>query len=69
MAGMLQIITYLLCVHLIYKGWAILQMAIMSTRPDRKAGIIGGTLAVLGSVILSGAFVQWIDSQAQSLSK
>jgi hypothetical protein len=53
MAGMLQIITYLLCVHLVYKGWEILQIAMMSARPDRRAGIIGGALAIVVSLALS----------------
>ena len=37
MLGMLQIITYLLCVYLVFKAFEILQIALMSNRDDRVA--------------------------------
>ena len=47
MIGMLQIITYLLCVYLVFKGFEILQIALMSGREDRAGGIVIGILAGL----------------------
>jgi hypothetical protein len=57
MIGMLQIITYLLCVYLVYKGWEILQIALMSNRENRKVGIVLGVVAVVGSFVASSIFV------------
>jgi len=36
MAGMLQIITYLLCFYLVIKGIEILQIGISSSRPSSR---------------------------------
>jgi len=68
MVGMLQIITYLLCVYLVYKGWEILQIALMSNRENRKVGIVLGVIAVVGSFIASAIFTYMIDLQASSVS-
>jgi uncharacterized membrane protein (DUF485 family) len=68
MVGMLQIITYLLCVYLIYKGVEIFQVALMSNRANRTGGIVIGTLAIIISVIAAGAFIFMIDKQAASVS-
>jgi uncharacterized membrane protein (DUF485 family) len=56
MVGMLQIIPYLLCVYLIYKGVEILQVALMSNRTNRTAGIIIGIGAIIISLIAAGFF-------------
>jgi hypothetical protein len=68
MVGMLQIITYLLCVYLVYKGWEILQIALMSNRENRKVGIVLGVIAVVGSFVASAIFTYMIDLQASSVS-
>jgi uncharacterized membrane protein (DUF485 family) len=68
MVGMLQIITYLLCVYLIYKGVEIFQVALMSNRTNRTAGIIIGICAIIGSVIAAGVFTIMIDAQARSVA-
>lgn len=69
MVGMLQIITYLLCVYLIYKGFEIFQTALMSPRENRTAGIIIGVLAIIISVIAALSFISMIDTQARSISE
>ena len=69
MVGMLQIITYLLCVYLVYKGFQIFQIALMSNRENRTGGIIIGVLAIVLSVILSLVFTNMIDTQARSISE
>jgi hypothetical protein len=69
MAGMLQIITYLLCVYLVFKGIEILQIGLMTSNPERaRTGKIIGVVAVVISVLVAAVFVLWIDLQAGSLS-
>lgn len=69
MAGMLQIITYLLAVLLIAKGVEILQIALASNRPRRRWVILIGIAALLGcsamAILLSAAQ----EIQAVSLSQ
>lgn len=68
MLGMLQIITYLLCVYLVFKGFEILQIALMSGRSDRAAGILIGVLAVAIAFGAALTFTRMIDAQARSVS-
>jgi len=67
MVGMLQIITYFLCVYLVFKGIEIYQIAQMSSRDDRKAGLRLGTAMILVSVIAAGIFYVLINMQAESV--
>lgn len=53
MVGMLQIITYLLCVSLVFKGIEIFQIALASQRTDGSrtfALIIGGAMIAITSL-------------------
>jgi len=68
MIGMLQIITYLLCVYLVYKGFEILQIALMSSREDRTMGLVIGAIAVIVAVGVALLFVKMIDAQATAVS-
>ena len=65
---MLQIITYLLCIYLVYKALEILQIGLMSNRANRTIGIIIGFIAIFISLFISGIFVGMIDTQAHSVS-
>ena len=67
MVGMLQIITYLLCIYLIFKGFEILQIALMSNREDRAAGMIIGTLLLVIAIGAAAMFVKMIDAQASAV--
>jgi uncharacterized membrane protein HdeD (DUF308 family) len=69
MAGMLQIITYLLSFYLILKGIEVLQIALASNRESRAGIITLGILTLIACVIAAGAFVFMQDQQAQSLSR
>jgi hypothetical protein len=69
MVGMLQIITYLLCVYLIYKGFEIFQIALMSNREARAGGLAIGLVAILASFALAALFVYWIDLQATKVAQ
>jgi amino acid transporter len=69
MAGMLQIITYLLAFYLVMKGVEILQIALASNRPSRAGIIFIGLLAIVACVGAAFTLVNMQDRQAQSLSR
>ena len=69
MAGMLQIITYVLCFYLIIKGFEILQIALASNR-EKRAGIITlGVLVLIACIAAAVFFANMQDQQAISLSQ
>jgi hypothetical protein len=68
MIGMIQILTYLLAVYLVFKGFEILQIALMSSRADRTAGIVIGIIGVVLAIGAAGYFVNMADNQASSVS-
>ncbi|HXR91085.1 MAG TPA: hypothetical protein VN750_12500 [Steroidobacteraceae bacterium] len=69
MAGMLQILTYLLSFYLVIKGVEILQIALASTR-EKRAGIITfGAIVLFACIIAAIAFSTAQDNQAQSMSR
>ena len=68
MVGMLQIITYLLCVYLIFKGIEIFQIALMGNPNKRAIGIVIGALMIVTSIIAAIIFTYMIDIQAKSVS-
>ena len=69
MAGMLQILTYMLAFYFILKGIEILQIALASNR-DKRGGIIAiGVLTLIGCVIAAIAFASMQDQQSVSLSQ
>ncbi|WKL57265.1 hypothetical protein Q1W73_16605 [Asticcacaulis sp. ZE23SCel15] len=68
MAGMLQIITYILCFYLVIKGIEILQIALASSREKRGPIIILGALTLAACLFAAVSFVGLQDKQALSLS-
>jgi len=69
MAGMLQIITYLLAFYLVVKGIEILQIGLASNRENRTGLIIFGALTLIACFVAGVGFVTMQDKQAQSLSQ
>ena len=69
MAGMLQIITYLLCFYLVVKGIEILQIGLASGRPNRAGPVTLGACVLVACIVAAGAFVTMQDDQARSLSR
>lgn len=67
MAGMLQIITYLLAFYLVVKGVEILQIALASNRDKRGGIILFGALVLVACTVAAFAFVAMQDLQAMSL--
>jgi uncharacterized membrane protein HdeD (DUF308 family) len=69
MAGMLQIITYLLAFYLVVKGIEVLQVALASPREKRGGIILLGALTLVACVAGAAWFVTMQDIQASSLSR
>lgn len=65
MVGMLQIITYLLCVYLIFKGIEIFQIANVKSRDNDGRGLYLGTAMIIIAVILALVFYTLINTQAE----
>jgi len=69
MAGMLQILTYMLAFYMVLKGVEILQIALASNR-EKRGGIIAiGALTLMACILAAFAFVALQDGQAESLSR
>lgn len=68
MAGMLQIITYLLAFYLVIKGVEILQIGLASNRESRWVVIVIGVLALVVCILGAAYFVDMQDKQAQHMS-
>jgi uncharacterized membrane protein (DUF485 family) len=69
MAGMLQIITYLLAFYLVVKGLEILQIALASNRVSRGGIIAFGVLVLVACIVAALAFVVMQDNQAASVGR
>lgn len=68
MLGMLQIITYLLCLYLIFKGAEIFQIAWMSTAENKGAGVAFGIVMLIFSIVAAAGFAYWITVFAEGVS-
>jgi hypothetical protein len=68
MAGMLQILTYLLSFYLVVKGLEILQIGLASSRVKRTGLVTFGALVLVACIIAAFAFSYMQDNQATSLS-
>jgi hypothetical protein len=68
MVGMLQIITYLLCVYLVFKAVEIFNIGLASNSDIRDASMAIGALAIIASIVLSIYFTNVIDGQAQAVA-
>jgi len=69
MAGMLQVITYLLAVYLVVKGLEVLQIGLASSREDRSGLITFGAIVLVFCIVAAIAAVVLQDTQATSMSK
>jgi len=68
MVGIMQIMVYLLCVYLIFKGVEILQIALMSESKHKGLGLSIGLLMFVVSVACALTFTYMVDKQAESIS-
>jgi len=53
MVGLIQILIYLACIHLVYKAVEIFQLAYVSDTKTRYNGIVFGILAIIISLLVS----------------
>jgi len=67
MAGMLQILTYLLAVYLVVKGVEVLQIGLASNRDNRTVLIIIGVITLVVCIGAGFSFTAMQDKQAQSM--
>ena len=68
MIGMLQIITWLLCVYLVFKGVEIFQIGYTTNNEaTKKNAMIIGAVALAASVLAAMIFFALIESQASSV--
>jgi hypothetical protein len=65
---MLQIITYLLCVYLVFKAVEIFNIGLASSSELRGAAMAVGALAIVASIFLAVHFSNLIDTQAQAVA-
>lgn len=69
MAGMIQILTYLLAFYLVVKGVEIFQIAWSSNREKRGPQMILGVVMIIICIAGAGLFVMMQDEQATGLSR
>jgi uncharacterized membrane protein HdeD (DUF308 family) len=70
MVGLMQIMIYLLCIYLVYKGVEIFQIALVSeNQKPRGAGLVIGILAIIAAVLIAFAAVYMTDSMAEQVGK
>ena len=69
MAGMLQIITYLLSFYLIINGIEVLQIGLASNNENKTGIIIFGSLVLVVCIIAAAFFVNMQDQQAMMMQK
>ena len=68
MVGMLQIITYLLCVYLVFKGVEIWQIANVQRVDNNGRGLALGMAMIIIAVVLALVFYIAIDQQAEAIN-
>jgi TRAP-type C4-dicarboxylate transport system permease small subunit len=68
MVGMIQIVIYILCLYLIYKGVEIYQIAYVSNESEaRKKGINTGIALVIIAVLAAGFFIYLSETMAAQI--
>ena len=68
MIGILQILIYLLCIYLVFKGVDILQLAISSSTVNKHGGLALGLVALLSGIAGAIYFAIWVDKFAAEIS-
>ncbi len=70
MVGLMQIMIYLFCVYLVYKGFEIFQTAFVS-KPEnekvRKTGIALGILSIIAAAVIGVIAVSLTDGMAAKI--
>lgn len=71
MVGLMQIMIYLLCVYLVFKGVEIFQIAFVSSSENisRKLGVALGVIMIAGAFLVGAVAVFFTEEIAASVSK
>ena len=64
---MLQILTYMFAFYLVIKGVEVLQVALASTRENRRGIIALGIVVLIACGVAAVSFVNMQDNQATSI--
>lgn len=69
MVGMIQVLTYLLAIYLVLKGFEMLMLALCCTRPDRERArlIVLGIVVAIGCGVAAFLIVVAQEIQAHSI--
>lgn len=69
MVGLMQIMIYLLCVYLVYKGVEIFQIGFTSNihQRSRTPAIVIGVLAILGAIFFAGVALFMTESMVAQI--
>jgi uncharacterized membrane protein (DUF485 family) len=71
MLGMMQIMIWLFCLYLVFKGVEIFQIAFTSARTDwsRKTGIVLGVVMVGVAIVATAVFIFLEESMAAQVTE
>lgn len=71
MVGLMQIMIYLLCVYLVYKGVEIFQIGFTSNihQRSRTPAVVIGALAIMGALFVGGIAIFMTESIVAEMSK
>ena len=64
---MLSLVIWFLCVYIVFKGVEIFQIALMSSRDDRRLGLGIGVIMVAASVVVAIVFFFLNEAQAEKM--
>lgn len=70
MVGMIQIVIFILCVYLVFKGVEIFQIAFVSSRdnPSRSSGIAIGVTMIILAICAALIFISMEENMAERIS-
>ena len=68
MVGMVQILIYMFAAYFVFKAVEILQIALMSPRQDRTAGLVIGKIALALALAVGAYFSAWAIRRRRSVS-
>ena len=69
MAGLIQVLTYVICFYLFMKGVEIFQLALTSNRQGRIVPIVIGILAIIACTYVAIYTALTQDNQVDQLSR
>lgn len=64
MVGFIQIVIYMLCVYLVFKGVEIFQLGLANNTDSRKLAKTIGVLSLVAAILAAGAFLAFEELYA-----